>query len=85
MVGMAALRFSRKALPAADSLPKIFVRPWWDGVVRREHLPQRAAIYLLPLQVDKKNNSGEPVADVSENGAHYVVPNPLSDSLGVCL
>jgi hypothetical protein len=35
--------------------------------------PIEAAIYLLPLQVDKNNNSGEPVKDVPKNSSNYVV------------
>ena len=47
--------------------------------------PIEAAIYLLPLQVNKENNSGEPVEDVCKNRANYVVSTPLSDSLGASL
>lgn len=41
--------------------------------------PIETAIYLLPLQVDKKNNSSEPVEDVCKNRTNYVVTNSLSD------
>jgi len=55
-------------------------------LVRREpllHGAHRSTTYFLPLQVDKKDNGGDPVEDVCKDRANYVASNLLSGLPGV--